>query len=287
MLYNININQEAAVRSGLPIKIHHLAVIAVMKNMFSSPDILETWHDGKSYKWVAIQTIANELPLFDLQKRRISEIISELEGMGVIMRHPENQRLRKSFFRAGPKWSDLFTSMQKSADLNQASMQKSAELAMQKSADNHNTSNHNTITNNKKSESNPESELPSFVLENRKAITTKATLPFDSSKFAEAWETWLKVLSEKGKAIGITQQELAGKNLRAITLDEEKATKIVLQAAQGGYPSFVPLIEKQQRQKQSATNNGRSNRENRTPFVDNDDRWTEIQTPEGIMRIRS
>jgi hypothetical protein len=249
MLYTISINQKAALDSGLPLNFQHLAVVAVLKNMFASSDTLEVWHDGRCFKWVALQTIADELPLLDLEKRRISGLISELEDMAIVERHPENKALRKSFFRASKNWNMLFTTMQKIAE---PSMQKIAEYTAkncidttQKIAYDHSTNNHSTIYKEKEEIfSFSENNLPDAVKEIRVNILPYqdfASLPFPShiEKARPEWANFLKACKGIGKPIKTAQQaEALIKTLAGYSNTDSDAIASITYSIAGGYPNF-------------------------------------------------
>ena len=106
MNYTISFNQPCALAVGLDLQ--ECVIVCGIASMFASSSIQEYVHDDICYKWIAPSKLLADLPILKFKKRSMMDKIKSLEDKGIIQRCPENQKLGKSFYRAGDKWDLLF-----------------------------------------------------------------------------------------------------------------------------------------------------------------------------------
>jgi len=82
----LEISQEKAIQLGL--KLHHLILIDYLFQFFSSGNskiIYKT--SDEPYFYITLNKILSDLPILNIKKRRLQELISELEDTKVIQRY--------------------------------------------------------------------------------------------------------------------------------------------------------------------------------------------------------
>jgi len=110
--YTININQRAAVELGLSesIDLIDLALFDAFKSFANSARIERRVDTSGIWFWISYSEIINELPLSGIKtKDGIYRRMKKLASAGLIVFHPENQRLCKTFF----KWGDNYDAMER------------------------------------------------------------------------------------------------------------------------------------------------------------------------------
>lgn len=164
-LYNLNINLKAVIDNGLQgeVKLNHLAVFEVIKNMISNWREINKLNDmnGDWYN-ISYQKIIDELPILDIKTTMgIRKLIQKLSELGILELNPNNQTLGRTYMRLGINASKLFyfedssnqDSVYHSKQKFIGGINKSLEGGINKSLDNNNTNIINT-NNNIKIQSN-------------------------------------------------------------------------------------------------------------------------------------
>lgn len=179
MIYNININQKAVIDNGWGLEINHMVVLQAIGNILEIPSGKKVTYESEEYGWVSYTKIISEMPLLKIKKRRLFDLIKELESCGLIKVYPYNKERQMTFFRKGESYHKLIFS-----DLKEQPMQKIAEAyaencigGMQKIAEYYNT---NTILPNNLSLVAEEKEILNHSI-NSNPRSGKANAVIDSS----------------------------------------------------------------------------------------------------------
>lgn len=98
MQYNININQKAIIDSGLSIDYKDAAILDVCIKYGHSSSCIKMEFSGKIYYWFDHNKIAKELPLLSLKKDSVYRRMKKMCEVGLVIQHPENEKMGKSFY---------------------------------------------------------------------------------------------------------------------------------------------------------------------------------------------
>ncbi len=98
MQYNININQKAIIDSGLQIDYKDAAILDVCMKYGHSSSCIKMEFCGKIYYWFDHNKIAKELPLLSLKKDSVYRRMKKMCEVGLVIQHPENEKMGKSFY---------------------------------------------------------------------------------------------------------------------------------------------------------------------------------------------
>jgi uncharacterized phage protein (TIGR02220 family) len=107
MKYTITINQQALHKMGLlgEVKANHMAVLEVIARMVFSR-MKKMVENDVVYVGVSYETIANEIPFFEIKKDRVKQIVRELGDLGFLVRWERNSAERSIFIGLGPKYQE-------------------------------------------------------------------------------------------------------------------------------------------------------------------------------------
>jgi hypothetical protein len=98
-LWNININQKAVIDNKLDLDINDVAIIYFLIVFSASKNCVSLECNGKRYYWFSTGLIKSNLPLLRIgSERGIYKRITNLIESQLLERHPDNQRLGKSFY---------------------------------------------------------------------------------------------------------------------------------------------------------------------------------------------
>ena len=113
MKYTVNINQAAAMRLNAELDFNDIAVLEFIKDFATSGVAETTVHGAKAYYWVSHQLILDELPMLHIQsKSGIKKRVERLIDAGLLVKHPDCDKLGRTFYAFGDKMALLYTDAQ-------------------------------------------------------------------------------------------------------------------------------------------------------------------------------
>jgi DNA-binding MarR family transcriptional regulator len=87
---------------------------------------------------------------------------------------------------------------------------------------------------------------------NKEGRTPEALLfPFDSEKFKEAWDHWIKDRKERGKKVTHRAAQMQLKKLAELTQSDSEAICIIFQSIESNWQTFYPLKKDNAKNNQS------------------------------------
>ena len=102
MKYTININQKAIIDLGLSLDVIDLSIFDFCASFMLSNKCTSINHDGKVYYWITAKTIIEGLPIIGISTERgINKRIENLILANLLVRCPDNQKMKSSYFRLG------------------------------------------------------------------------------------------------------------------------------------------------------------------------------------------
>lgn len=102
MKYSININQYAAVSSGLDLDIIDLAIFDFIKDFAASPKAQKLQTDSGIYIWVSHKMIIEEMPTLGIKSvSGMRKRLANLVNAGVLVLHPQCDMIGKSYYAFG------------------------------------------------------------------------------------------------------------------------------------------------------------------------------------------
>lgn len=102
MKYTININQKAIIDLGLSLDVIDLSIFDFCASFMLSNKCTSINHDGKVYYWITAKTIIEGLPIIGISTERgINKRIENLILANLLVRCPDNQEMKSSYFRLG------------------------------------------------------------------------------------------------------------------------------------------------------------------------------------------
>ena len=102
MKYMININQKAIIDLGLSLDVIDLSIFDFCASFMLSNKCTSINHDGKVYYWITAKTIIEGLPIIGISTDRgINKRIENLIIANLLVRCPDNQKMKSSYFRLG------------------------------------------------------------------------------------------------------------------------------------------------------------------------------------------
>ena len=87
------------------VKANHMAVLEVIARMVFSR-MKKMVENDIVYVGVSYETIANEIPFFEIKKDRVKQIVRELGDLGFLVRWERNSAERSIFIGLGPKYQE-------------------------------------------------------------------------------------------------------------------------------------------------------------------------------------
>ena len=110
MKYIININQEAALNSGLKLDFNDLAILDVI-NSFWEKAVVRQCSDGE-FRWISTDLIMQELPLINFKKAWFRERISLFISKGILKKSQDCQQKSASLYAKGALFDTLLQTEQ-------------------------------------------------------------------------------------------------------------------------------------------------------------------------------
>lgn len=108
MKYTINVNQFAAINSGLNLDLIDLAIFDFIKSYTLSCNCVKMAFDGATYFAVTHKKIIDELPVLGIKTTRgILVHINKLIKAGVLVRMPKTQSPNVTMYRFGENYENL------------------------------------------------------------------------------------------------------------------------------------------------------------------------------------
>ena len=141
MKYIININQEAALNSGLRLDFNDLAILDVI-NSFWEKAVVRQCSDGE-FRWISTDLIMQELPLINFKKAWFRERISLFVSKGILKKSQDCQQKSASLYAKGALFDTLLQAEQPLLQAEQPLLQ-----AEQQSINNINKQYQDTISGN-------------------------------------------------------------------------------------------------------------------------------------------
>lgn len=136
MKYTISINQQAVVSMGLNVDFIDLCIYDCITSFMFTEQCRKVTIQNETYYWVSPSLIISEMPLLGISTERgINKRIDNLVEAGLLMRCPDNQSLKASYYKVGSNYSKyMFSTWNENSN----------------STWNESSNNNNTIDNNKK-----------------------------------------------------------------------------------------------------------------------------------------
>jgi hypothetical protein len=146
--YNLYINQKAVFEHfGNQLNANDCIVFDCISNLFiNHKDLYNTYYENKLYIWCKTTLVKIECPLLDVSETQIKNIIIKLCNLGLLERHPENEKLKKMFLTLGDK-AKLLTNNDKEISIKKFTDKKFIEKNLYKKIDRDNITNNKDITN--------------------------------------------------------------------------------------------------------------------------------------------
>ena len=110
MKKQININQEAIVNSKIDIDVIDAAIIDYVSEIHNWKKVVKMQVETETYYWVSYNLLINQMPLLGLKKDTVYRRIKKLAQIGLILVHPDSQKLGKTFMCLSNKSKDLIFS---------------------------------------------------------------------------------------------------------------------------------------------------------------------------------
>jgi len=108
MKYNININQRSVVESKLDLDVIDMAIFNYLESFALSGGTERIINQDKLYFWVSHSKIMEDMPMLNINTRQgVLKRIDKLIAAGLIERHPQAQRLGKSFYCFGVNYDAI------------------------------------------------------------------------------------------------------------------------------------------------------------------------------------
>jgi hypothetical protein len=108
ILNKIFIDQRAVIENGVDLDLIDLAIYDYIKFSSNSKNVEKIMKDGDTYFYIDHMWIIEWLPLIKITtKAGIIKRIINLEREGLIIRHPECNRYKKTYYKFGDKYDSL------------------------------------------------------------------------------------------------------------------------------------------------------------------------------------
>lgn len=112
MKYTILINQKSIIDNGWAgiIKLSHCAVLDVISAMCNHRDLVKiNTHNERGeivgqHTWCSVDNICKQIPMLDVSKRRVQQIINDLCSVGLVESHPDSKKLNRTYLRMGENY---------------------------------------------------------------------------------------------------------------------------------------------------------------------------------------
>ena len=91
-LESITVSQSKVIKKKLNMK--HLLIIDYLNQFFTSGNARCKIYNGQTYYLITLNKILEDLPILGIKKRRLQEIIKDLETANIIIKLSTNSSLR-------------------------------------------------------------------------------------------------------------------------------------------------------------------------------------------------
>ncbi len=112
MQYNFDINQKAIVElsktTGVKLGLQEAVIIDFIAKFAHSGECEVIIIEGKVYYWLAYSKIIEECPLLGIKNKEVlARKIELLENAGILLKHYEAGKVRKTYFAFGPNYKHI------------------------------------------------------------------------------------------------------------------------------------------------------------------------------------
>ena len=105
MQYTITINQLAVIKSGLELDIVDMAIFDFIKQYAHSERCIKLQTEFGTYFWISHKIVMQEMPILGISTGAgIIKRINRLISAGLLVRHPDCESMRKTFYKFGPNY---------------------------------------------------------------------------------------------------------------------------------------------------------------------------------------
>lgn len=98
---NLNFSQKSAINCGL--KINHLLIVSYINDFIASGNCEKEQLNGESYFYIAYQKLLTDLPIFDVGKKQIINLITDLISCNVLTPLNRTVGRKKTFYKLNLK----------------------------------------------------------------------------------------------------------------------------------------------------------------------------------------
>ena len=110
MNYSIKINQVAIAHLFPTMDIKDAAILDWMSQFATSPNISILVLDGIVYRWYSYKKIIDDMPLLKIKsKRPIYDRIKKMVDLGILLAHPNNQAIGKTYYGFSELYQEIVT----------------------------------------------------------------------------------------------------------------------------------------------------------------------------------
>ena len=154
MQYTITINQFAVINAQLDLDVVDMAIFDFIKHYAHSNKCMKLQTETGTYFWVSHTTIINQLPILGISTGAgIIKRINKLIDAGLLVRHPNCDSMRKTFYKFGPNYDVInFTTHNENSQPTtnvEGTQNESLGITHNESLSNQYKDNHYTIEHNK------------------------------------------------------------------------------------------------------------------------------------------
>lgn len=108
MQYTITINQLAIINAGLDLDVVDMTIFDFVKHYAHSDKCMKLQTETGTYFWVSHTTIIQQLPILGISTGAgIIKRMNKLIDAGLLMRHPNCELMRKTFYKFGPNYDKI------------------------------------------------------------------------------------------------------------------------------------------------------------------------------------
>jgi len=108
MQYTITINQYAVISAGLDVDVVDMAIFDYIKHFAHSDKCKKLQSDNGVYFAVSHKTIINQMPMLGISTGAgIIKRIGKLINAGLLVRHPDCEVMRMTFYKFGPNYDKV------------------------------------------------------------------------------------------------------------------------------------------------------------------------------------
>ncbi len=178
----------AVFKAGLDLDVIDMSIFDFIKNFAHTDKCMKLQTESGTYFWVSHNTIIEQLPILGISTGAgIIKRINKLIDAGLLLRHPNCDLMRKTFYKFGPNYDRVvFThneSLQPATNV-EGTPNDCLGVSHNDCLGNHNTKNHSTIEHNKPADGGlfPADDVATV---NHTRRTSEPACLFVNSRFAD------------------------------------------------------------------------------------------------------